>query len=228
MKNQKNTFFFIRKLLPLIIIVVGGLLFICSGNLKWNFIKQYINMVILYEFRLQIVWFIIGVIGTSHYYYVGRKKKESKYMIIQTSMPFMDSVLSVLTYGTIINSCFFLSNEVVNGELIGVDLDWLSIFVAVFIILFWSIKRLFDMGKQTWKAYMDMSISQTTNIESTLINKIDYKPSELSLVVAFSNGSQYEYKQVSNYIFEELNKAESKGKYFHDKIKDKFEYMKLT
>jgi len=228
MKNQKNIFFFIRKLLPLIIIVVGGLLFICSGNLKWDFFKPYINKVILYEFRLQIVWFIIGVIGTSHYYYVGRKKKESKYIIIQTSMPFMDSVLSVLTYGTIINSCFFLSNEVVNGELIGVDLDWLSIFVAVFIILFWSIKRLFDMSKQTWKAYIDMSISQTTNIESTLINKIDYKPSELSLVVAFSNGSQYEYKQVSNYIFEELDKAESKGKYFHDKIKDKFEYMKLT
>ncbi|MDD2636063.1 MAG: KTSC domain-containing protein [Bacteroidales bacterium] len=174
------------------------------------------------------MWFVNILIGLSHYFYVGRKEIESKYVIIQTSMPFLDSLLSVLSYGTIINSCFFLANEVVNGKLIGLNIDWLSIFIAVFIILFWSIKRLFDMGKHAWVSYMNLSAGKSTQVESTLINKIKYNAEKMTLIVAFSNGSQYEYKKISQSVYSELEKAESKGKYFHDKIRDKYRYEKIT
>ena len=157
-----------------------------------------------------------------------KRKKESKYVIIQTSLPFIDSLLSVLTYGTIINSCFFLANEIVNGEIIGLNLDWLSLFVAVFIILYWSLKRLFDMGKQTWNSYMNYSKGKLSTVESILIGNIKYKDINQSLIVTFGNGSEYKYTSVPINIFNEFEKSESKGKYFHDYIKGKYTYERIT
>ena len=189
--------------------------------MKWIVIKPYVNKVILYEYRVELIWFINILIGLSHYYYVGKRKKESKYVIIQTSLPFIDSLLSVLTYGTIINSCFFLANEIVNGEIIGLNLDWLSLFVAVFIILYWCLKRLFDMGKQTLSSYMNYSSGQSSSVESVLIDNIKYINTNQNLIVTFGNGSEYKYTLVPISIFNEFEKSESKGKYFHDYIKGK-------
>lgn len=208
--------------------MVSGLFIISKGYIRWDFLKPYVNEIILYEYRVQIVWFINILIGLSHYYYVGLKKKESKYVIIQTSLPFIDSLLSVLSYGTIINSCFFLANEVVNGQVIGLDIDWLSLFIAVFIILFWCLKRLFDMGKQTWISYMEFSKGHSISVESTIIQDIDYNSNSSKLVVAFENGSQYEYSNVPSPIFQDFTKAKSKGKYFHDNIRDHYPYKRIT
>jgi len=227
-KTTKKISFYIKKIIPALLIIVGGIYFINKGFLKWSIIKPYVNGVISYEFRVELVWFINMLIGISHYYFVGKRKQESKYVIIETSFPFIDSLLSVLTYGTIINSCFFLANEIVNGDLIGLNLDWLSLFISVFIILYWSIKRLFDMGKQTWNSYMDFTRDELKSIETVLFDKIRYKESNESLYITFGNGSEYKYNPVPINIYNEFDKSESKGKYFHDYIKGKFNYNKLT
>ena len=225
---KKKILFYLKKLLPIAIIVIGGLFIICKGFIKWDLLKPYLNKIILYEYRVHIVWFFNILIGLSYYCYVGSKRKESKFIIIQTSLPFLDSLLSVLSYGAIINSCFFLANEVVNGNLIGLNFDWLSLFIAVFIILFWSLKRLFDMGKQSWNSYIELPKSQSIQVELNDLASLDYDSKSTVLEIEFKSGRVYKYSGVSQDVYDGLMNAESKGKYFHQYIKNSgYPYSKV-
>lgn len=48
-----------------------------------------------------------------------------------------------------------------------------------------------------------------------------------TLLVSFKNGSHYNYYDVPAKLFEDLQKAESKGKFLNENIKGKYKYDKL-
>jgi len=62
---------------------------------------------------------------------------------------------------------------------------------------------------------------------STMLNSAEYDQTEKTLTVEFSNGDEYKYKDVPEEIFNEFQSAQSAGKFFLAKIKNKFEYEKL-
>lgn len=59
-------------------------------------------------------------------------------------------------------------------------------------------------------------------VKSSNINAIGYDGLRKVLVVQFLDGGIYKYENVSNYIYEDFMKIESKGRYFHQNIKGKF------
>jgi len=64
--------------------------------------------------------------------------------------------------------------------------------------------------------------------DSSQITEIAYDPSEQILVITFKKkGTKYAYTNVPAHIHDELIKAESKGKYFHQNIRGKFEYGRI-
>lgn len=47
------------------------------------------------------------------------------------------------------------------------------------------------------------------------------------LEIEFKHGGVYQYFNVPTSVYEDLMTAESKGKYFHQFIRDKYEFVKL-
>lgn len=64
-------------------------------------------------------------------------------------------------------------------------------------------------------------------VESSMIDQMGYNKESKELMVQFVNGGIYSYKDVPEKVFEGLKKAESKGKYFLKKIKDKHEFERV-
>jgi hypothetical protein len=64
-------------------------------------------------------------------------------------------------------------------------------------------------------------------ISSTLEAYGGWTPEKEQLIVEFKGGSQYLYHKVPVQTFDGLEKAESKGKFFHANIKGKFEFVKI-
>ena len=63
-------------------------------------------------------------------------------------------------------------------------------------------------------------------VDSSNLKSIGYK--EGILIVEFKNKNIYAYMGVSSELYNSLMKAESKGKYFNEKIRDKIEYTKIS
>ena len=64
------------------------------------------------------------------------------------------------------------------------------------------------------------------NIDSSCIDHIDYDSETLDMSIGFKQGNIYAYKNVPNSVFEGLMNAKSKGKYFHENIKNKYNSTK--
>ena len=65
-------------------------------------------------------------------------------------------------------------------------------------------------------------------VESTNIKSIGYNEVKVILEIEFLNGSIYNYFKVKPKTFKEIMKAESKGKYFHKNIREKYEYLRVN
>ena len=65
------------------------------------------------------------------------------------------------------------------------------------------------------------------DVDSSAIDSIAYDKDEKKLWIRFTSGSLYEYRNVEESTVNELDEAESKGKYFHNNIKDRFDYEKV-
>uniref|UniRef100_A0A6H1ZUL6 Putative RNA binding domain protein n=1 Tax=viral metagenome TaxID=1070528 RepID=A0A6H1ZUL6_9ZZZZ len=62
-------------------------------------------------------------------------------------------------------------------------------------------------------------------VESSMIEAIGYDPSELKLRVKFKKGGQtFVYLGVSEDVYLGMLETDSIGKYFHSKIKGKYEF----
>ena len=66
-----------------------------------------------------------------------------------------------------------------------------------------------------------------TRVTSSMISEIGYRPSVMTLELKFKNGYEYAYKAIPQRIFNELMASPSKGKYFVDNIKDKYECKRI-
>lgn len=66
-----------------------------------------------------------------------------------------------------------------------------------------------------------------TEVSSSNLESVGYDPSTETLRIKFKSGGLYEYYTVPQDVYDGLMAASSKGKYFHDNIKDKYPYTKL-
>lgn len=66
-----------------------------------------------------------------------------------------------------------------------------------------------------------------THVESSAIRDIDYAPNERRLRVRFASGAVYDYEGVPLTISEGFLAAESKGRYFARRIRDRYTYRRV-
>ncbi|MDO9228625.1 MAG: KTSC domain-containing protein [Syntrophales bacterium] len=68
---------------------------------------------------------------------------------------------------------------------------------------------------------------ERTSVSSTNINSIGYAAETQTLEIEFIKGSVYQYAGVPVDEYEAMMSADSKGKYFHTNIKDRYSFTKL-
>jgi hypothetical protein len=64
-------------------------------------------------------------------------------------------------------------------------------------------------------------------VSSEALTSVGYEPDTSRLEIEFSSGGVYRYYGVPATIHEELMAAESHGRYFAERIRDRFPYRKL-
>lgn len=64
--------------------------------------------------------------------------------------------------------------------------------------------------------------------DSSSIGGYAYNPSKLILTVEYKHGGTYEYYDVPESVFHELEAAQSKGQYVVWNVRDKFRYMRIS
>lgn len=67
-----------------------------------------------------------------------------------------------------------------------------------------------------------------TQVRSSNIASIGYDKDKLILEVEFIGGSTYTYEEVPENIYNSFLNATSKGIYFHNFIKGKFDYSRIS
>ena len=65
-------------------------------------------------------------------------------------------------------------------------------------------------------------------VESSNISAVGYDTSFGSLIVEYKSGNKYQYKNVPYELYENLLKAESKGRFMNENVKGRFEYDRLV
>lgn len=63
--------------------------------------------------------------------------------------------------------------------------------------------------------------------ESSNIAGFDYDPDQQVLIVEFINGGRYNYYDVPESVFEEMQAATSKGQYLARNVKNVFRYARV-
>ena len=66
------------------------------------------------------------------------------------------------------------------------------------------------------------------DIISSYFKKIGYDNKERILQIEFNNGEIYQYFKVPVFLYEQLQRADSKGKFFIKKIRDNFNYKRIV
>ena len=61
-------------------------------------------------------------------------------------------------------------------------------------------------------------------VESDVIHAIGYDPEIHLLEIIFNDGRIYQYREVPDQVYVGLLRAESKGKYFQENVRDEFLY----
>lgn len=69
-------------------------------------------------------------------------------------------------------------------------------------------------------------IIEITKLDSSIIEKFGYDTNKQQMLIEFSGGSQYLYKDVNEIVVTEFMDAESKGRYINE-IKKQFEFDKV-
>lgn len=68
---------------------------------------------------------------------------------------------------------------------------------------------------------------ERTTVSSSNISAIGYDADNQVLEVEFTNGAVYSYSGVPSGEYEGFMNADSKGKYLHANIKNRYSFMKL-
>ena len=65
-------------------------------------------------------------------------------------------------------------------------------------------------------------------VESSAIRGIDYDAPSRTLLVIFIDGDGYAYAGVPPELYAEFLEAESKGRFFAQRVRDRFDYQEVT
>ncbi len=68
---------------------------------------------------------------------------------------------------------------------------------------------------------------ERTPVTSTDIRAIGYDEDSQTLEIEFNSGGVYQYSGVSSGEWDSIMAADSKGKYFHANIKNRYSFVKL-
>jgi hypothetical protein len=66
-----------------------------------------------------------------------------------------------------------------------------------------------------------------TSIRSTNIREAGFDAETNELEIVFADGARYRYRSVPESIYQELVSARSAGRYFHQKIRDRYSYTRV-
>ncbi len=66
-----------------------------------------------------------------------------------------------------------------------------------------------------------------THVASTAVTDLDYEPRKRRLLVRFVSGERYAYEGVPQELYADFVAAASKGRFFHDEVRDRFAYRRL-
>ena len=66
------------------------------------------------------------------------------------------------------------------------------------------------------------------DVASENLKAVGYEDAQSWLVVNFRNGRNYRYLNVPKSVFDSLLAAPSKGTYFNQRIKDKYQFVRLA
>jgi len=64
-------------------------------------------------------------------------------------------------------------------------------------------------------------------VESSNVAEIGHDPETQKLHIRFKDGSLHEYSDVPAETHEELMMADSKGRYVHENLKDRFDHARI-
>jgi hypothetical protein len=109
-----------KRYIPMAIIAVVGIFWIIWENPTKHGFYQTLKMIIDNDYRGEIVYFLSFVIGGFHWYYSAKAKKQSLHIIVKTGSPLFDSLSTVGTLGTGVNSALVMfrgaAGEICNEE----------------------------------------------------------------------------------------------------------------
>ena len=74
---------------------------------------------------------------------------------------------------------------------------------------------------------MNTATTDSVPVDSAALETVAYDPETRLLTLTFHSGGVYEYVNVAQTVWEELLRAESKGQFFHDSIRDHYAYRKV-
>ena len=64
-------------------------------------------------------------------------------------------------------------------------------------------------------------------VQSSNVSEVGYDPATMTMEVAFTNGSVYQYFDVPEAVFQELLSAESIGTFIHEQVKNMYRYARM-
>lgn len=65
-------------------------------------------------------------------------------------------------------------------------------------------------------------------VDSTTMRSVGYQPKSRILEIEFDSGTVYQYLEVPARIYEQLLRAESKGRYFNNEIREIYLYVQVS
>jgi hypothetical protein len=68
---------------------------------------------------------------------------------------------------------------------------------------------------------------ERTPVSSSNVSSIGYDADSQTLEVEFNNGAVYQYSGIPEYEYVGIMNADSKGKYLHSNIKNRYPFSKL-
>ncbi len=71
---------------------------------------------------------------------------------------------------------------------------------------------------------MENTTTEPVTVDSTTLREVAYQRDQQLLILTFVSGAVYEYAAVPENVAQELIDAESKGRYFNDRIRDRYRF----
>lgn len=165
-----------KRLIPFLLIVLFGLILLSCENIQHSFLLYLYNLLNL-AFIQWIFLFIAVVIGSMYYLAVLSKISETK-ILFHAFGPFLDSILTGLSYGILIQTSFTflrgLFNQMFFNKLYFIGFSYwdLSIMGVLMAFLFyWSAMKLYKMATDIF-VIRNLGAIEPTHASSETENKV--------------------------------------------------------